>query len=67
MNKIFLFVIAFITFSYMLILNNSAWSQQQSFLITSTRGTFDLHNGEMRQEIDYKKNYFQNINMLSIC
>jgi hypothetical protein len=46
MNKIFLFIIALAMFSSIVILNDSAWSQE-SFLITSTRDTFDRNNGAM--------------------
>lgn len=49
MKKSVLFVIALTIFSFILILHNSAWSQQ-SFLITSSRGTFDLNNGTILQE-----------------
>jgi hypothetical protein len=49
MQKNVLFVIALTIFSFTLILHNNAWSQQ-SFFITSSRGTFDLNNGTILQE-----------------
>jgi alpha/beta hydrolase family protein DUF900 len=49
MDKIILFIVTLILFSSIAILNNSAWSQQ-SFLITSTRNTFDLNNGSVLQK-----------------
>jgi len=49
MKQSVLFVIALTIFSFTLILHNNAWSQQ-SYFMTSSRGTFDLNNGTKLQE-----------------